>query len=137
MPFIISLFNAEWPVSSPYGPQNELHFWGFPGGSDGKESACSVGHLGSIPGSGRSTGEGNGNPRQYSCLENPMDGGAWQATYHGVAKIRHDWVTSFFSIFLPLIYFDILIPLVMYSRPLLNSRNSTITSVSFSWLWCF
>ena len=46
---------------------------GFPGGSDGKESACSVGDLGSIPGSGRSPGEGNGNPFQYSCLENSMD----------------------------------------------------------------
>ena len=50
---------------------------GFPGGSDGKASACNVGDLGSIPGLGRSPGEGNGNPLQYSCLENPMDWGAW------------------------------------------------------------
>ena len=50
---------------------------GFPGGSDGKESACNPGNLGSIPGSGRSPGEGNGNPLQYSCLENPVDTGAW------------------------------------------------------------
>ena len=49
---------------------------GFPGGSEGKESACSMGDLGSIPGLGRSPGEGNGNPRQYSCLGNPMDEGA-------------------------------------------------------------
>ena len=49
-------------------------------------SAYNAGDLGSIPGSGRSSGEGNGNPRQYSCLENPMDGGAWQATVHRVAK---------------------------------------------------
>ena len=49
----------------------------FPGGSDGKASAYNVGDLGSIPGSGRSPGEGNGNPLQYSCLENPMDGEAW------------------------------------------------------------
>ena len=49
----------------------------FPGGSDGKASAYSAGDLGSIPGSGRSPGEGNGNPLQYSCLENPMDGRAW------------------------------------------------------------
>ena len=49
----------------------------FPGGSDGKASACNAGDLGSIPGSGRSPGEGNGNPLQHSCLENPMDGGAW------------------------------------------------------------
>ena len=51
--------------------------WGFPGGSEVKASACNVGDLGSIPGSGRSPGEGNANPLQYSCLENPMDGGAW------------------------------------------------------------
>ena len=49
----------------------------FPGGSDSKVSAYNVGHLGSIPGPGRSPGEGNGNPLQYSCLEYPMDGGAW------------------------------------------------------------
>ena len=60
--------------------------WGFPGGSEVKASACNVGDLGSIPGSGRSPGEGNGNPLQYSCLENPMDGGAWWATVHGIAK---------------------------------------------------
>ena len=56
------------------------------GGSDGKGSACNAGDLGLIPGSGRSPGEGNGNPLQYSCLENPMDGGGWQATVHGVTK---------------------------------------------------
>ena len=59
---------------------------GFPGGSDGKESACSVGDPGLTPGSGTSPGEGNDNPLQYSCLENPMTGGAWQATVHRVAK---------------------------------------------------
>ena len=52
------------------------------------ESACSAGDLGLMPGLGRSPGDGNGNPLQYSCLENPMDGGAWQATVHGVAKNR-------------------------------------------------
>ena len=57
-------------------------------GSDGKESACNAGDLGSIPGSGSSPGEGNGNPLQYSCLENPMDGRTWWATVHGVAKSR-------------------------------------------------
>ena len=56
--------------------------------SEVKVSACNAGDLGSIPGSGRSPGEGNDNPLQYSCLENPMDGGAWQATPHGVAKTR-------------------------------------------------
>ena len=59
---------------------------GFPGGSDGKEFACNAGDLGSIPGSERSPGEGNGNPLQYSCLENPMDRGAWWATVHGVTE---------------------------------------------------
>ena len=59
---------------------------GIPGGSDSKASACNAGDLGSIPGSGRSPGEGNGNPVKYSCLENPMDGEAWWATVHGVAK---------------------------------------------------
>ena len=59
---------------------------GFPGGSDGKESACHAEDLGSIPGSSRSPGEGNGNPLQYSCLENTMDRGAWWAPVHGDAK---------------------------------------------------
>ena len=63
---------------------------GFPGGLDGKESACSAGEQVSIPGLGRSPGEGNGNPLQYSCLENPMDGGAWQATVHEAQRIKHD-----------------------------------------------
>ena len=61
---------------------------GFPGGSKDKASACNTGDLGLNPGSRRSPGEGNGNPLQYSCLENPMDGEAWQATAHGVAKSR-------------------------------------------------
>ena len=59
---------------------------GFPAGSDGKESACNAENPGSIPGLGRSPAEGNGNPLQYSCLENPMDGGAWQAIIHGATK---------------------------------------------------
>ena len=57
----------------------------FPAGSELKASAYNAGDLGSIPGSGSSPGEGNGNPLQYSCLENPMDRGAWWATVHGVA----------------------------------------------------
>ena len=59
---------------------------GFPGGSEVKASASNAGDLGSIPGLGRSPGEGNGNPLQCSCLENPRDGGAWWATVHGVAE---------------------------------------------------
>ena len=58
----------------------------LPGGLNGKRSACIAGDLGSIPGSGRSPGEGNGNPLQYSCLENPMDRGALQPPVHAVAK---------------------------------------------------
>ena len=59
---------------------------GFPGGSDGKESACDARDLGSIPGWEDSPGGGHGNPLQYSCLENPMDREAWWATIYGVAK---------------------------------------------------
>ena len=59
-----------------------------------KESACNAGDQGLIPGAGRSSGEGNGNPPQYSCLENPMHRGAWQATVHGVARVGHDLVTK-------------------------------------------
>ena len=59
---------------------------GFPGGSDSKETSCNAGDLGSIPGSGRSPGEGNGNPLQYSCLENSMDKGALQATVAGLQE---------------------------------------------------
>ena len=58
------------------------------GSSDGKESTCNAGDLGSIPGLGRSSGEGHGNPLQYSCLENPMERGPWQATVRGVPKSR-------------------------------------------------
>ena len=63
---------------------------GFPRRSFGKESVCNAGDPGSIPASGRSPGEGNGNPLQYSCLENPVDRGAWQATVLGVARVGHD-----------------------------------------------
>ena len=71
--------------------QNQLVIWkhsttGFPGGLAGKDSSCNAGDMGSVPGSGRSPGEGNGNPLQCSCLENPMDRGAWRATVHAVAK---------------------------------------------------
>ena len=63
------------------------HFWwGFPVGSDGKDSTCSSGDLHLIPGSERAPGEGNGNPLQYSCLGNHMNRGAWWATVHGVTK---------------------------------------------------
>ena len=64
----------------------QLHSQGFPGGSAVKNPPANAGHTGLIPGLGRSPGEGNGNPLQYSCLENPMDREAWQAIVHGVTK---------------------------------------------------
>ena len=67
---------------------------GIPGGSVSKESACNAGDPGSVPGLGRSSGEGNGSPLQYSCLENLMDRGAWRATVHGIARVRHNLVTK-------------------------------------------
>ena len=81
--------------------QDLCHIWqplpplrGFPHSSVGKESVCSAGDPGSIPGSGRTPGEGNGNPIQYSCLENPMDRGAGQAIVHGVTRVGRDLVTK-------------------------------------------
>jgi len=70
---------------------------GFPHSSVGRASACNVGDLGSIPGWKISPGEGNGYPLQYSCLENPMERGAWQATAHGITRVRHDLTLSSFS----------------------------------------
>ena len=70
------------------------YFISFLGGSDGKEPACNAGDLGSIPGSGRSPGEGNPGSLQYSCLENSMDWAAWRATSLGLQRVRHDWVTN-------------------------------------------
>ena len=78
----VSLFNEMLIGAYPCPPK------GFPRGSDDKGSACNAGDSGSIARSGRSAGEGNGNPLQSSCLENPMDGGAWWAVAHGVAKNR-------------------------------------------------
>ena len=66
-----------------------MRMTGFPGGSDSKESACNAGDMVSIPGSGRSPAEGNGNPLQYACLENSMDRGAWWAAVHGGTIYNH------------------------------------------------
>ena len=89
-----SIFAWRIPWTEPGGLQplghklsdmtDQLTLWGFSGGTDNKESAYNVGDLGSIPGSGRSPGEENGNPLQYSCLGNSMDRGAWWVTAHGV-----------------------------------------------------
>ena len=92
-------------------------FLGFPGGSDGKEYACNAGDPGLIPGSGRSPGEGNGNPLQYSCLKNPMDREACQATFHGV-QVGHDSVTK------PPPWQEIL----YFSSPLLISHGLSLLS---------
>ena len=67
---------------------------GFPGGSVGRKSACNAGDWGLIPGLGKSPGERNGNSLLYSCLEDLMDRGAWQATDHGIARVGHDLVTK-------------------------------------------
>ena len=77
--------NICWIIEKAREFQKNIYFCC---GSDGKASACRAGDPGSIPGLGRSPGEGNGNPLQYSCLENSMDWGAWWATVHGVAKSR-------------------------------------------------
>ena len=91
MDYLMSHF-SYWPSTSPERSsgwsslQCPSYNLKFPGGLDGKESACNAGDLGLIPRSGRSPGEGNGNPLQYSCLENAMDRGAWWVTVHGVTK---------------------------------------------------
>ena len=74
------------PHSEFLPPQPRKSVCCFPGGSDGKESACNAGDPSLIPGLGRSLGEGNGNPFQYACLENSMDRGAWQVTVHGITE---------------------------------------------------
>ena len=89
LPFCLpnSIQNAPCEADQPRVSQGG-EFWetSYPGGSDGKESAWNAGEPGLIPGWGRSPGEGNGNPLQCSCLENPMDRGAWWTTAHEVAK---------------------------------------------------
>ena len=78
------------PSPKPYILTLTIAALGFPRSSVGKESACNAGDLDSIPALGRSPREGNGNPLQYPCLENPMDRGAWRATVLRVARVRHD-----------------------------------------------
>ena len=91
-PQTTSTMKAASPGPSLWVDTPSLHYLsvlmakGFSGGSDGKASAYSAGDPGSVPGSGISPGDGNGNPLQYSCLEKPMDRGAWRATAHGVAE---------------------------------------------------
>ena len=72
-------------------------YQGFPGGSDGKESACNAGDQGSVPESGISSGEGSGYPQEYSGLENCMDRGVWRAMAMGLQRVRHNWATNIFT----------------------------------------
>ena len=97
------VINASQLLCHHFGTQ------GFPGGSHGKASPCNVGDPGSIPGLGRSPGEGNGYPLQYSCLENSMDRGAWQATVHGVTK---SWTRLSDLTFFPFFWDPVLLELV-------------------------
>ena len=99
-PGCFSLTGRYWffrpmPWSSPLSSTQDIFFYYFPcfpGGSDGKESACNAGDLGSISGSGRFPGEGNGYPLQYSCLENPMDRGAWWAPWGHQELDTNEWL---------------------------------------------
>ena len=114
---------------------------GFPGGSDGKASACNARDLGSIPGSGRSPGEGNGTLLQYSCLENPMDGGAWWATVHGVTKSRTLYVTSTMDVhFAPTkvrLVKAMVFPVVMYGCESWTAKKAEHRRIDAFELWCW
>ena len=91
---VCSLQAAPLQGLLPASVPSQTACWGFPVGSVGKESTCNAGAPGSIPGLGRVPGKGNGNPLQYSCLENPMDRGAWRAIVHGVSRVEHDLATK-------------------------------------------
>ena len=97
--------------------------------SDSKESACNVGDLGSIPGLGRSPGEGNGYPLQYSCLENSVDRGAWWAAVLRTQRVRHDWATNFhffFSVYFHIcVNFPVFLLLLKSNFILLQVRENT------------
>ena len=102
----------------------------FPGGSDCKASAYNAGDMGSIHGSGKSPGEGNGNPLQYSCLENPMDREAWWATGHGVAKSQTR-LSDFTSLPLPpcLLHFSFIASLPLLQSSLHEARKVCLCPV--------
>ena len=114
-------------------------YMGFTRGSVVKNRPAKAGDSSSIPGSGRSPGEGNGNLLQYSCLENPMDRGAWWATVHGVAGVRHDWgtmhqqgaYTDYFS------FFVCVCPIVPVPFVLKLSFLHWIAFVSLSEISCY
>ena len=87
---IIKEIQIKTTMSYHLTPARSLYNMGFPGGSDGKESTYNVGDLGSIPRTGRLPRGGHGNPLQYSCPENSMDRGAWQAKPMGFQRVKHD-----------------------------------------------
>ena len=105
----------------------------FPGDSEVKVPVCNVGDLGSIPVWGRSPGEGNGNPLQYSCLENPMDRGAWWATVHGVTKSRTR-LSDFTFFHFPVLYSRTLLVVhpVCNSLPLPTPNSQSIPLLPLS-----
>ena len=114
---MISLFNSKSSNACKIKPVNPRGNQGFPGNSDSEESACNAVDLGSIPGSGRSPGEGNGYPLQYTCLENSMDRRDWQAIVHGVVKsqTRLKWFSthayiSGYKWFVSCLYFKHILP---------------------------
>ena len=86
--------NNSWSLLVFLNVKDSYTVLGFPCSSVGKESACNAGHLGLTPGLGRCLGERNGNPLQYSWLENPLDRGAWQSAAHGVARIGYNLATK-------------------------------------------
>ena len=88
-----------WNTLSIFNCLKVFFYLGFPCGSDSKESACNVGDPGLITGSRRLPGGAYDNPLQYSCLENPMDRGAWRSTFHGSQRVRHDSVTNTHTFF--------------------------------------
>ena len=96
-PFVLSIFVSCISEALLLGTYPFMIIICFPDDSDGKESAYNAGKLGSIPGLGRSSGEGNGYPPWYACLENSMDWGAWQVTVQGWQRVRHDWATHTFT----------------------------------------
>ena len=106
--------------------------WGFPGGSDSKLSACNVWDLGSILGSGRSSGAGNGNPLQYSCLENSVERGAWRAAVHGVTKSQawlSNWHFQFLSLSSERPFLTLYLKLFFSNFLVLHSYYNTYTFV--------
>ena len=123
-------------ISYSFSSSYMVHFLkDFPGGSDGKASVYNAGDLGLIPGLGRSPGEGNGNPLQYYCLENPMDRGAWQATVYGVAKSQTrlcDFKFTFLKArlmqqsFFLFVFFPASHPIIIYHRAI---RECLLTPV--------